>query len=177
MWVCVSATAWPSSTGFSLPPTWSLRRSWQSSGLSSPCSSAAFYTGESSLWIPCKCCRLKQECHFVLFFVCSWRPSHSCYIAVFIYLYTWSFYTASVLVGVAAAGTGTPNSLFCFVNRCLPSSVTVFSVLQCCGRLRETFSPSTPLTAPSEEIVAFSGRWCSSGKPVCPVQATRSLFR
>uniref|UniRef100_A0A8C7XHK9 Major facilitator superfamily domain containing 11 n=1 Tax=Oryzias sinensis TaxID=183150 RepID=A0A8C7XHK9_9TELE len=28
---------------------------------------------------------------------------YSCYIAVFIYLYTWSFYTASVLVGVAAA--------------------------------------------------------------------------
>lgn len=29
---------------------------------------------------------------------------HSLYIAMFIYPYTWSFYTASVLVGIAAAG-------------------------------------------------------------------------
>lgn len=40
---------------------------------------------------------------FVLFFF-------SCYIAMFIYPYTWSFYAASVLVGLGAAGT--PKLLF-----------------------------------------------------------------
>lgn len=61
------AAAWPSSTEFSRPPTWSRRRWWRSSGLSSPCSLAASYTGESSSQTPRWC----HQCDRSVTLVCE----------------------------------------------------------------------------------------------------------
>lgn len=89
---------------------------------------------------------------------------YSGYIAMFIYPYTWSFYTASVLVGIGAAGKQTSSyDLFYMWNTSSPCLYFLF-VFQSCGRLREMCLPLTPLMTPLEEIVAFFGRCCSSGE-------------
>lgn len=86
---------------------------------------------------------------------------------MFIYPYTWSFYTASVLVGIGAAGKETLSNISFYQEKYVFSlfmcPVLCF-VFQSCGRRREMFSPSTPLTAPSGETAASSGRCCSSGE-------------
>lgn len=54
---------------------------------------------------PLQCKSVQSLTWVVLFF------SSSGYIAMFIHPYTWTFYTASVLVGIGAAGEGTSACL------------------------------------------------------------------
>lgn len=93
------------------------------------------------------------------------------YIAMFIHPFTWSFYTASVLVGVAAAGT-VSHLLSNSTNISYLSSPFHFLICiiyffsQCCGQLRGISLLSIPVTPPLAETVGYSGHCCSLGVSV-----------